>query len=416
MRLWRIHLFILYAIALIQLRALGWYVPSDTVQWVLPGVERLYKLDFGYYAEHGPAPDPDFPRGVRGVYPWGVWALHLPTGWLGPAFAPALCVVATTLAGLTLWHTVGGEAPHAFAAAAVTLVSFPALTDAMWGHWEGALLVCALLAIHRYETAGDWRTGIWLGLAMALKTTALFVAIPLGVHALLTARSRRDVVAAAQWIGVSVAVFALGMLPFAAWDPHALVETFVGIPNALVPDRWSGMLLFSAVGVPEPFVRAYANVGLLAAAGAVSVPLALRRPDRAAAWGMCAACAALFVAFSKLVEPWYAVLPVGLMLAWGVRARTPVAFELGLVYALGIGLPMLAFVANPMYAVTALDAGAAVLTSMRILAVLSAAAVVVVVAYEWSAAARRETADAPGDSAADLSGITVPVRPDSLTS
>lgn len=236
------------------------------------------------------------------------------------------------------------------------------LATAYAGHNEGLVLLCLLLTL-RHTPRNLLLGGLWAGLALAAKQTALLELIPIGLVLLFGAYSKRvpgDVVhepedplttrnkplGALKWSGIALSVFALFMLPAVLRNPDAVWYALVtamsrlaiygtGLPVWI--DKLSQAMLNTGdhALVHEALVN-YSNLALVIFVGVGSMIVVWKWAEvnprrRGHRIGLVDARLLALVAFGgvsqvalgKWVGGHYFALPLALIFVWDVVRTTP---------------------------------------------------------------------------------------------
>jgi hypothetical protein len=230
------------------------------------------------------------------------------------------------------------------------------------GHDEGLVLLCLLLTL-RFTPHNLLLGGLWAGLALAAKQTALLQLIPIGVALMLGARNRRFAgderhapgdtyvatnkpLDALKWGGITLAMVVLFMLPAVLRNPDAVWYAFVtamsrlaiygtGLPVWIDKLAQSTLNVGDYAWVHEALVN-YSNLVLVIFVGLASV-IAVRKwvesspSGRGQPLGLTDARLLALVAFGgvsqvalgKWVGGHYYALPLALVFVWDVVRTAP---------------------------------------------------------------------------------------------
>jgi hypothetical protein len=230
------------------------------------------------------------------------------------------------------------------------------------GHDEGLVLLCLLLTL-RYLPHNLLLSGLWAGLALAAKQTALLQIMPIGVALMLGALGMRfaggrDVPSGSQaatkrpldafkWSAVALAVFAFFMLPAVLANPDAVWYAFVTAMSRLaiygtglpvwVDNLSQRMLSADGYAWAHEVLVNYSNLALIVLVGLASVAAvwkwAKTDPHRqgrivglmdARLLALVAFGGVSQVALGKWVGGHYYALPLALVFIWDIVRTAPV--------------------------------------------------------------------------------------------
>jgi uncharacterized membrane protein len=293
------------------------------------------------YAEkflHGELPY----RDVFVEYPPGAFAVFMPptafgAGHYNAAFKSlmALCGIATILIAALVLVEVGASRPELYVAVGLLALAPAALGPISlntYDAWPALLTVLALLLFLRGRNLLGFAA---LGLAVSAKVYPLALVPLAGIYVWRRAGPRRTALA----LGVFVAVAALVVIPFAAYDAHGVVSSFrsqadrglqvesLGASLLLVADRLglyhANVVVTTGVAgrnlagsLPDALSRATLVLEALAVV-LVAVLYARSQDLRARLPLAFAAAVAALLAFTKVFSPQYMVWLVPLVVCSG---------------------------------------------------------------------------------------------------
>ena len=357
-------IYVTYLLVGIVARALGW-LHLDAL-WFVEAARRVLDGSFDIYSFRF-APEINPPEGSAFAYSPLIAIIMAPfvalsdaLGW-GQAGAERLIAIpflfADVLAMEQLRRLVREWRPQAderfiFLGVAVSLflTGFWVVT-AFRGHHEGLVLLFLLLTLR--VTARNWALGgLFAGLALAAKQTAVLELIPLGLVFLLSAGGLRVSAGGlranwrkvAGWAVVAIGVFAAFMLPALLRDPGGVWYAFVtqesrrvllgqGLP-VWIDKGMSALLDPATYAVWHEALLRYANFGLVAVVAVVSAWVVWSEWRRGRPIGLVDERLLALVAFAALsqivlakwVSGHYYQLPLALVLLWDLtRSTRPVS-------------------------------------------------------------------------------------------
>ena len=246
-------------------------------------------------------------------YPPGSLYLLWLSGWLGRVIEPSYAafrvlvesppVVASFLIGLTLLFASARDSRgwHAFVVMLLFAINPALIFDTViWGQSD-AVVALAMLASAILIVMGKWRLG-WIaaGLAFLIKPQAVAMIPPLGLWTLINAGLAETAICAA----LTVATFALGILPFQAGHPlNWMVAVYRDLGGRFTDASVGAFNLHAMLGGLETpdathvAIVSYYALGMSALIGAFAVVVFLVWRARSATAVMLATFIAMFAFF-----------------------------------------------------------------------------------------------------------------------
>jgi Glycosyltransferase family 87 len=295
----------------------GFHAQSE-VFLVEQGAEALLHGTNPYGVSYDDGPLAGYPAGVRQHIPYlpGVFAFGLPRALLGPApltdarVAVAALSIVVALLALALLGGSGSERLRAL----TVLLALPTGARYLTGGGDDiAVLALLLLAVALEHRRRPVAAGAVIGLAAAIKLTTW---LPLPFLA-LAARDHRGRRASGRFLAAAAAVVGSVVAPFAAWEPHKLLDSVLLYPLGLAdqPTIARGPTLGRLLAAPVPHAKGILAAALAAIVVGVGALLLVRRPaahPRAAA-EQASVVFVLAVVLATAGRPGYLIYPLNLL-------------------------------------------------------------------------------------------------------
>ncbi len=174
-----------------------------------------------------------------------------------------------------------------------------------YGHVEQPMMLwMALVAVRTLGEGKPRRAGVWLGLALLTRTTALTIIIPVALL-LLARRDWRSLRRLSATLGV---VVACGLAPFALADGPDLLYSLVTFHNSVAVDGGNLWTLVSGTALAVIPQRADGVAVLVATLLVAAITLRARpdlRADSRDFYGLLALCSLCHPAFVNVFWPYY---------------------------------------------------------------------------------------------------------------